>query len=83
MHTITRAKYHLDAKKKADFFEEERALHGGRFRGGLVLKAHGLCVSLNCRLESNKEEEEKEPWNVLSAVERMWHTYTVKARFWP
>ena len=30
-----------------------------RFRGGLVLKAHRLCVSLNSRLESNKEEEER------------------------
>jgi len=29
-----------------------------RFRGGLVFKAHGLCVSLSYRLESNKEEEE-------------------------
>ena len=28
-----------------------------RFRGGLVLKAHRLCVSHNSRLESNKEEE--------------------------
>ena len=28
-----------------------------RFRGGLVFKAHRLCVSLNDRLESNKEEE--------------------------
>ena len=27
-----------------------------RFRGGLVFKAHRLCVSLNSRLESNKEE---------------------------
>ena len=26
-----------------------------RFRGGLVFKAHRLCVSLNSRLESNKE----------------------------
>ena len=25
--------------------------------GGLVFKAHNLCVSLNSRLESNKEEE--------------------------
>ena len=25
-----------------------------RFRGGLVFKAHRLCVSLNSRLESNK-----------------------------
>ena len=31
-----------------------------RFRGGLVFKAHGLCVSLNSRLESNKDEEEEE-----------------------
>ena len=29
-----------------------------RFRGGLVFKAYRLCVSLNSRLESNKEEEE-------------------------
>ena len=28
-----------------------------RFRGGLVFEAHRLCVSLNSRLESNKEEE--------------------------
>jgi len=28
-----------------------------RFRGGLVFKAHRLCVSLNSRLESNKERE--------------------------
>jgi len=27
------------------------------FRGGLVFKAHRLCVSLNSRFESNKEEE--------------------------
>ena len=30
-----------------------------RFRGGLVFKAHRLCVSLNSRLESNKEEKNK------------------------
>jgi len=29
-----------------------------RFRGGLVFKAQRLCVSLNSRLESNKEEED-------------------------
>ena len=29
-----------------------------RFREGLVFEAHRLFVSLNCRLESNKEEEE-------------------------
>ena len=28
-----------------------------RFRGGLVFKAHRLCVSLNSRLESNNAEE--------------------------
>jgi len=28
-----------------------------RFRGGLVFKAHRLCVSLNTRLEINKEGE--------------------------
>ena len=28
-----------------------------RFRGGLVFKAHRLCISLNSRLGSNKEEE--------------------------
>ena len=32
-------------------------VQGQRFRGGLVVKAHRLCVSLNSRLESNKEEE--------------------------
>ena len=29
-----------------------------RFRGGLVFKAHRLCVSLDSRLESKKEQEE-------------------------
>jgi len=29
-----------------------------RFRGGLVFEAHRLCVSLNSRFESNKEEED-------------------------
>ena len=29
-----------------------------RSRGGLVFKAHRLCVSLNSRLESTQEEEE-------------------------
>ena len=28
-----------------------------QFRGGLVFKAHRFCVSLNPRLESNKEED--------------------------
>jgi len=30
-----------------------------RFRDGLVFKAHRLCVSLNSRLESNKEKTKK------------------------
>ena len=30
-----------------------------RFRGGLVFEAHRLCVSLNSRLEGNKEETEE------------------------
>ena len=30
-----------------------------RFRGGLVFKAQRLYVSLNSRLESNKEEEDE------------------------
>ena len=29
-----------------------------RFRGGLVFKAHRLCVSLNSGLKRNKEEED-------------------------
>ena len=38
----------------------EQLLHRNvqRFRGGLVFKAHRLCVSLNSRLKSNKEEED-------------------------
>ena len=31
-----------------------------RFRGGLVFKAHRLCVSLNSRLASNKAVERSE-----------------------
>ena len=31
-----------------------------RFRGGLAVEAHRLCVSLNSRLDSNKEEAEEE-----------------------
>jgi len=39
-----------------------------RFRGGLVFKAHRLCVSLNSRLESNKEEENAIPVILHGAV---------------
>jgi len=37
----------------------DEAINMQRFRGGLVFKAHGLCVSLNSRLESNKEEKDE------------------------
>ena len=37
---------------------ETRARVLKRFRGGLVVKAHILSVSLNSRLESNKEEDD-------------------------
>ena len=36
-----------------------------RFRGGLVFQAHRLCVSLNSRLEGNKEEEKGAPGVLL------------------
>jgi len=49
-----------------------------RFRGGLVAKAHRLCVSLNSGLESNKEEEEEEEeeeedasWGVKQRIRKM------------
>jgi len=40
--------------------ETRQLLHRNvqRFRGGLVVKAHRLCVSLTSKLESNNEEEE-------------------------
>ena len=37
------------------------------FRGGLVSKAHTLCVSLNSRLDSSKEEKEDTPHLPLSS----------------
>ena len=40
------------------------------FRGGLVFKAHRRCVSLNSRLESNKEEEEVVLGRIDGAVSR-------------
>ena len=48
-----------------------------RFRGGLVFKAHILCVSLNSRLESNKEEEEDmniSPLGAARALDKVWLT---------
>ena len=42
-----------------------------RFRGGLVFKAHRLCVSLNSRVESNKAEEGGLPKDDVGGV--VWH----------
>jgi len=51
-----------EAYRSVQFSVCEELLHRNvqRFRGGLVFKAHGLCVSLNTGLESNEEEEEEE-----------------------
>ena len=59
-----------------------------RFRGGLVFSAHRLCVSLNSRLESNKEEEEEDTKRCGAGagvpLPSEYGTYTpVKAIFWP
>jgi len=52
-----------------------------RFRGGLVFKAHRLCVSLNSRLESNKEEETFQPGaRLLNWGERRGRARGAKAR---
>ena len=40
-----------------------------RFRGGLVFKARRLCVSLNSRLESNKEEEDARVWSGVDSMD--------------
>jgi len=47
-----------DTKYRGPHLFVEKLLHTNvqRFRGGLVFKAHRLCVSLNSRLESKKEE---------------------------
>ena len=42
------------------FVPAERPAQERRFRGGLVFKAHRLCVSLNSRLDSNKEDKQKD-----------------------
>ena len=39
------------------FFRSGSPRSDAYLRGGLVFEAHRLCVSLNSRLESNKEEE--------------------------
>jgi len=57
-----RSLFGLDACLHRDVLDELASGDGHtrnvqRFRGGLVFKAHRLCVSLNSRLESNKEDE--------------------------
>jgi len=42
------------------------------FRGGLVFQAHRLCVSLNSRLESNKEEEDQDSKQLRSRKHHAW-----------
>jgi len=54
-HTRTHSHTHLTRSLPAGLDVTHR-LRARRFRGGLVFKAHRLCVSLNSRLESNKEE---------------------------
>ena len=46
--------------------------------GGLVFKAHRLCVSLNSRLESNKEEEEYHGEGGEAAVGRFGLRYSLR-----
>ena len=48
-------------------WEQLKYINVQRFRGGLVFKAHRLCVSLNSRLESNQEEKE-EVWAFLCVL---------------
>ena len=47
-------------KKQLSNLRHEQVRNAKRFRGGLVFKANRLCVSLDSRLESNKEEEEEQ-----------------------
>jgi len=42
-----------------------------RLRGGLVFKAHRLCVSRNSRLESNKEEAAEKSWSERSSSKKL------------
>ena len=51
----------------------ERVSNVLRFRGGLVFKAHRLCVSPNSMLESNQaeEEEEERPNSIMATTDRV------------
>jgi len=53
---------HVDFRDDLGFQHGGSSSGRGRFRGGLVFKAHRLCESLNSRLESNTEEEEERTW---------------------
>jgi len=57
---VARVKPPWELYRSVQFSIQEQLLYRNvqRFRGGLVFEAHRLCVSLNSRLESNKEEEE-------------------------
>ena len=44
-----------------------------QFRGGLVSQAHGLCVPLNSRLESNESDEEGAPTRLCTPAEHPLH----------
>ena len=41
-----------------------------RFRGGRVFQAHGLCVSLNSRLEEEKKKNEAEENKIPNKLAR-------------
>jgi len=51
----------IQSKPGGAVHERDLGVHKNaqRIRGGLVFKAHRLCVSLNSRLESHTEEEEE------------------------
>jgi len=52
------------------------------FRGGLVIQAHRLCISLNSRLESNKEEEVMPPCRPASTGARCWELRERERESW-
>ena len=49
----------LQVQRNSNPTEQLLGTHLQRLRGGLVCEADRLCVSLNSRLESNKEREEE------------------------
>jgi len=71
---------HLDSEDHLIFL-----LHGNVqwFRGRLVFKAHRLCVSLNSRLESNKEEKKRSPGGARCCGTALGTNKPAEARLWP